>query len=84
MPVRIFSQEAVSAEEVVHYADKRVLHDSVVSLPERFKDLVARYGKMPDARGRLQILEDQSYHIEEKIFARINLTPEDIPGIVSE
>jgi putative nucleotidyltransferase with HDIG domain len=84
MPVCICSQEAVSAEEVVHYADKRVLHDSVVSLSERFKDLVARYGKIPDARRRLQTLEDQSYYIEKKIFSRIELTPEDIPGIVSE
>lgn len=27
------------------YADKRVMHDSVVSLDERFDDLVVRYGK---------------------------------------
>ncbi|MEZ6854733.1 HDIG domain-containing metalloprotein [Halodesulfovibrio aestuarii] len=27
------------------YADKRVMHDSVVSLNERFEDLVVRYGR---------------------------------------
>ncbi|OBQ45774.1 YfbR-like 5'-deoxynucleotidase [Halodesulfovibrio spirochaetisodalis] len=27
------------------YADKRVMHDSVVSLDERFEDLVVRYGR---------------------------------------
>ncbi|SFM93733.1 HDIG domain-containing metalloprotein [Thermodesulforhabdus norvegica] len=29
---------------LVNYADKRVLHDRVVSLDERFRDLIERYG----------------------------------------
>ncbi len=84
LPSSIFSREGVSAEEVVHYADKRVLHDAVVSLPERFEDLVYRYGKTPDACCRLKILEDQSFRIEEKIFSRIDIIPEDLHSIVSE
>ena len=82
MPTSVFSQKTVSAEEVVHYADKRVLHDAIVSLSERFDDLVVRYGKTLDACNRLKVLEDQTYRIEEKIFSRIDITPEDIADIV--
>lgn len=83
MPMSIFSRKAISAEEIVHYADKRVLHDAVVSLAERFEDLVVRYGKTSDARSRLKVLEDQTYRIEEKIFSRIDIGPEDIAAILN-
>lgn len=33
---------------LVNYADKRVLHNSIVSLDERFEDLIRRYGKTPE------------------------------------
>jgi HD superfamily phosphodiesterase len=35
---------SVSEEEIVNYADKRVMHDRIVSLEERFSDLKERYG----------------------------------------
>ena len=82
MPLTIFHKDGISAEEVVHYADKRVLHDSIVGLPERFEDLVVRYGKTQEACSGLRILEEQSYRIEEKIFSRLHVTPEDLPAIV--
>ncbi len=31
--------------EIVHYADKRVMHDVIVTLDERIEDLCERYGK---------------------------------------
>jgi uncharacterized protein len=63
---------------VVHYADKRVKHDVVVSLGERFQDLKNRYGKSPEARVRLEALEGQSRSMEERIFRKIPLSPEDL------
>lgn len=39
---------------LVNYADKRVLHDSIVSLDHRFKDLIERYGKTQIERNILQ------------------------------
>ncbi|MGC8718665.1 MAG: HD domain-containing protein [Thermodesulforhabdaceae bacterium] len=39
---------------LVNYADKRVLHTSVVSLDERFEDLIKRYGKTPEHKRSLE------------------------------
>jgi len=39
---------------VVNYADKRVMHDRIVSLPERFEDLMARYGTDEARRERIR------------------------------
>ena len=32
-------------KEIVYYADKRVMHDQIVTLEERVQDLLIRYGK---------------------------------------
>lgn len=39
---------------LVNYADKRVLHDRVVSLDERFRDLIERYGRTTLKKGILE------------------------------
>ncbi len=43
--------------EVVNYADKRVLHDAVVTLEERFADLKVRYGRTSEALARIKATE---------------------------
>ncbi len=64
--------------EVVNYADKRVLHDQVVTLEERFADLKVRYGRTPEAQTRLAALEVKTRTLEEKLFAPLTLTPLDL------
>ncbi|WP_051261601.1 HDIG domain-containing metalloprotein [Desulfovibrio inopinatus] len=49
------------------YCDKRVKHDSVVSLQERFDDLVARYGKTPYIQSRIRHSFDQAEEIESAL-----------------
>jgi hypothetical protein len=63
---------------VVNYADKRVLHDRVVSLGERFADLMVRYGRTPEARARIAVMELRTQVLEEKLFAPLSLTPPDL------
>ncbi len=63
---------------IVNYADKRVRHDTVVSLEERFIDLMNRYGKTPERRLLLEQMRETALDLEEKIFHRIGLTPEDL------
>ena len=64
--------------EVVNYADKRVLHDRVVSLSDRFADLMVRYGRTPEAQVRIAAMEVKSQVLEEKLFAPLRLTPLDL------
>ncbi len=71
----------VSAEEVVNYADKRVQHDRVVSLEERFRDLVDRYGKKEKASGQLEQLKKITMEIENKIFSILECSPAEIQNL---
>ena len=68
----------VSEEEVVNYADKRVRHDRIVSLRERFNDLKERYGKGPKGLQPLEQLEKVTLEIEYKIFAILGMDPENL------
>jgi putative nucleotidyltransferase with HDIG domain len=55
--------------EIVHYADKRVKHDTVVSLDERIKDLMERYGNTEEKRRSFK--DDLMFikNLEKKISA---------------
>jgi putative nucleotidyltransferase with HDIG domain len=68
----------VSEEEIVNYADKRVMHDRIVSLEERFSDLKARYGLNPKAMDYLERLQREIYGIENKIFFILQINPNDL------
>lgn len=72
---KVNNPSMVSEEEVVNYADKRVLHDRIVSLEERFKDLKARYGKTEKGMERIGELEKKTFEIEEKIFSLLKISP---------
>lgn len=69
----------VTEAEVVNYADKRVLYEEVVSLEERFRDLIVRYGQ-----GRLEFEERIRRNwammeaVEVKIFRGLPIHPGEI------
>ncbi|MEJ5299858.1 MAG: HDIG domain-containing metalloprotein [Thermodesulforhabdaceae bacterium] len=52
---------------LVNYADKRVLHTSVVSLDKRFEDLINRYGKTPEHKKSLEERWKLYKELEEKL-----------------
>jgi putative nucleotidyltransferase with HDIG domain len=64
--------------EVVNYADKRVLHEEVVTLAARFADLKVRYGRTPEALARIQATEVRARTLEDRLFASLHLTPLDL------
>jgi uncharacterized protein len=64
--------------EVVNYADKRVLHTEVVTLADRFVDLMERYGKDDAARIRIAGLKEKAQHLEAKLFGPLNFHPMDL------
>jgi putative nucleotidyltransferase with HDIG domain len=64
--------------EVVNYADKRVLHNEVVTLEVRFADLKVRYGRTSEALVRIQATKVKSQALENKLFAPLALTPAEL------
>lgn len=68
----------ISEEEIVNYADKRVMHDRIVSLEERFNDLKDRYGRDQKAIDYLDRMEREIYGIEDKIFFILQIDPNDL------
>ncbi len=74
-----FKGRALSATEIVYYADKRVNHDGIVSLTERLEYIIARYGL--NNGKRCQAIEknfQQCCFIESEIFSYLDFDPEDL------
>jgi hypothetical protein len=63
---------------LVNYADKRVKHDQVVTLEERFWDLADRYGHTLERKSRLQENLDLYLRLENRIFEDLNIQPPDL------
>jgi len=59
------------AKEIVYYADKRVMHDTVVSLDERVEDLVVRYGTTPERVALIRKNLEYARAVEAKIARRM-------------
>lgn len=53
--------------EIVYYADKRVLHDTIVTIEERVSDLIKRYGTTEEIRHQILQNKIQALAIEKKI-----------------
>ena len=69
----------VTGAEVVNYADKRVLYVQVVSLPERFRDLIVRYSQgRTDIEERIRRNWATMDAVEAKIFGRLPIGPADV------
>ena len=72
----------ISPSLVVNYADKRVLHDSVVPIEIRAEDLVERYGNTPKRNIFMKKLVEMSLKLEGKLFEYINnFKPEDLIAV---
>ncbi len=61
----------VTESEIVNYADKRVVHDTVVPLDERMAYILERYGKTPAHCSRIKEMWREAETIEQKIWRRI-------------
>jgi uncharacterized protein len=70
--------DRVSEVELVHYADKRVLHEDIVDLSTRFQYLQERYGRTAEDQKRIAALLENSLKQEEKIFRFLPFTPADL------
>jgi hypothetical protein len=75
------SSRPLSEEELIYYSDRRVMHSKVVTLGERFADLRRRYedeGSDKNAIKRAIELENETYELENKIFSKLDFTPDEV------
>jgi uncharacterized protein len=76
--------QAISEAELVNYADKRVKHEEVVGIEERFEDIKERYmGKFPGLEERFEAVRLETRVLEEKIFSKIDISPQQVNDILS-
>jgi uncharacterized protein len=68
----------VLEKEIVHYADKRVLHDGIVNLDQRLEDLLVRYGTTEEHRSRILARAPFNKILEQKIQSRCSRSLEEI------
>lgn len=68
-------QGALEEREIVYYADKRVMHDRIVTIEERLHDLVDRYGVTPEISRMILDNRELVLAIERKIagFMKVDL-----------
>ena len=55
------------------YADKRVMHDTVVTPEDRFADLLERYGHTEEAKKRISSSHQQGLDIEAALSRRLRI-----------
>jgi len=67
---------------VVNYADKRVTHESIVDLQQRYDYIAERYGRgEPERLRRIALGLNRARRAEEMIFSRLaDRSPADITG----
>jgi putative nucleotidyltransferase with HDIG domain len=58
-------------KEIVHYADKRVKHSTIVTLKERVDDLLVRYGTTEEHKARIMEKIPFNESLEKKIRSSI-------------
>lgn len=79
-----FPSDVPDEAEIVNYADKRVLHDRIVSMDERMQYILEKYCQKPDYRRRLQRLWDASREMEKRIFRYLPFPPEELEQQMAE
>ncbi len=69
--------------KILYYSDKRVKHDSIVDLAERFRDGRERYGSgdTPDVKNLFEGIEQYCLELEKELFRGLDIKPEDIKPI---
>jgi len=67
-------------KKIIYYSDKRVKHNEIVSLKERFRDGRERYGKFdtPEEKRLFEDVEIKTKKLEKELFLGIDIRPDEI------
>lgn len=71
-----FAADRPDEAEVVNYADKRVLHDRIVSLDDRMDYILQRYAKTPERQQLLHQVWEKTRSLEQRLFAYLAFPPD--------
>ena len=77
-----FVSDEPAEVEIVNYADKRILHDRVVSLRERMDYILVRYAKHPGDRERIARNWLRAKELEKKLFKFLPFSPNDLDSLL--
>ncbi len=67
-----------TAEEIVNYSDKRVLHDEIVHLEKRMAYIMERYGDSEEKKAKIKIGWENTRRLEAKIFNFLPFKPSEL------
>jgi uncharacterized protein len=71
----------ISESLLVNYADKRVKHDEIVSVEERFYDLGMRYGRTKERKAAILDRLQLYLILEKRIFGHLTVAPADVGSV---
>lgn len=71
--------EGIVEDEVVNYSDKRVMHDKIVTLSERFEDIALRYSAEID---KINLTKKYAVILEKKIFKNLDFSPNALVDLI--
>ena len=77
-----FALEAPDEAQIINYADKRVLHDRIVTFGERMDYIIEKYGKASELQRRLFKLKETTLALESKIFNNLGFAPDDLVKLI--
>jgi uncharacterized protein len=80
---RYFSSAAPTEEEIVNYADKRVLHDRIASLSGRMTYILEKYGRSPERKREIFLTWQKTERLEARLFDRLPFSPGDIDRLLA-
>ena len=67
--------ETLEEAEIINYSDKRVMHDHIVSLEERFAYIAGRYAKNDSDRARIASLTQKTKALEKRLYQYLPFSP---------
>lgn len=71
--------ECCTEKEIVYYADKRVLHDEIVTLEARLDYIIHRYGNGDEGlHAKIRQNFSQAHIIEERLFLELDFSPDEL------
>ncbi len=80
--LRSAPEAPVGEEHILYYSDKRVVHDEVVSVEDRFVYLLDTYARNPESERGIMRMKQETLRIERDIFLFLDFKPDDLVDLL--